>query len=155
MGWANEELWVLSWQGQEILPCLKIIHSRSDAHSGSYSLSAGRHVTCSQKSWADYSPPSSAKVKNVWNCISIRLHAFVAWCLMKQRENYTLILRVTTTTLLLFPLTVSWTIFTLAFHGTWSWCRMSFSEHSMEICKTGDCPLCACVHADRTKWNVI
>jgi hypothetical protein len=32
---------------------------------------------------------------------------------------------------------------------------MSFSEHSMGSCRTEDCPLSVCVHADRTKWNVI
>jgi hypothetical protein len=33
--------------------------------------------------------PSSAKVKNVWSYISTPQDAFIAWCLVKHRDNFT------------------------------------------------------------------
>jgi hypothetical protein len=38
---------------------------------------------------ADNSPPSSAEVKNVWSYTSTPQYAFMAWCLVKQRNNFT------------------------------------------------------------------
>jgi hypothetical protein len=38
---------------------------------------------------ADHSPPSSAKVKNVWSYTSISQYVFMAWCLVKHRNNFT------------------------------------------------------------------
>jgi hypothetical protein len=37
---------------------------------------------------ADHSPPSSAEV-NVWSYTSTPLYAFMAWCLVKHRDNFT------------------------------------------------------------------
>jgi hypothetical protein len=39
---------------------------------------------------ADHLPPSSAEVKNVWSYTSTPQHVFMAWCLVKQRDNSTL-----------------------------------------------------------------
>jgi hypothetical protein len=36
---------------------------------------------------ANHSPPSSAEVKNTWRCISIRQYVFMAWYLVKEKEN--------------------------------------------------------------------
>jgi len=33
----------------------------------------------------DHSPPSSAKVKNVWSCTPLPQHVFMARCLLKYR----------------------------------------------------------------------
>jgi hypothetical protein len=38
---------------------------------------------------ADHSPPSSAKVKNVWSYTSTPQYFFMAWCLVKHRDNFT------------------------------------------------------------------
>jgi hypothetical protein len=39
---------------------------------------------------ADHSPPSSAEVKNMWSYTSTTSSAFMAWCLIKHRDNLTL-----------------------------------------------------------------
>jgi hypothetical protein len=39
---------------------------------------------------ADYSPPSSAEVKNTWSYTSTPPYVFMAWCLVKYRDNFTL-----------------------------------------------------------------
>jgi hypothetical protein len=36
----------------------------------------------------DHSPPSSAEVKNEWSCTSTPPYAFMAWCLVKHRDNF-------------------------------------------------------------------
>jgi hypothetical protein len=38
---------------------------------------------------ADHSPPSTAEVKNEWSCSSTPPYAFVAWCSVKHRDNFT------------------------------------------------------------------
>jgi hypothetical protein len=38
---------------------------------------------------ADHSPPSSAEVKNAWSCTSTHQYVFMAWYLIKHRENFT------------------------------------------------------------------
>jgi hypothetical protein len=40
---------------------------------------------------ADHSPPSSAEVKNAWISASTPQYAFMAWCLVKHRDNFTFI----------------------------------------------------------------
>jgi hypothetical protein len=39
---------------------------------------------------ADHSIPSSTEVHNAWSCTSI-LRVFMAWCLIKHRDNFTLL----------------------------------------------------------------
>jgi len=38
---------------------------------------------------ADHSPPSSAELKNEWSYTSIPQYVFIAWCLVKHRNNFT------------------------------------------------------------------
>jgi hypothetical protein len=38
---------------------------------------------------ADHSPPSSAEVKNAWSYTSTPQYAFMAWCFVKYRDNFT------------------------------------------------------------------
>jgi hypothetical protein len=38
---------------------------------------------------ADHSSPSSAEVKNAWSCTSTPPYVFMAWCLVKHRDNFT------------------------------------------------------------------
>jgi hypothetical protein len=37
---------------------------------------------------ADHSPPSRAKIKNAWSYTSIPPQVFMAWYLVKQRDNF-------------------------------------------------------------------
>jgi hypothetical protein len=39
---------------------------------------------------ADQSPPCSAEVKNAWSHTSTPQYVFMAWCLVKHRDNFTL-----------------------------------------------------------------
>jgi hypothetical protein len=38
---------------------------------------------------AEHSPPSSAQVKNSWSYASTPQYVFMAWCLVKHRDNFT------------------------------------------------------------------
>jgi hypothetical protein len=38
---------------------------------------------------ADHSPPSNAEVKNAWIYTSAPQYVFVAWCLVKHRDDFT------------------------------------------------------------------
>jgi hypothetical protein len=38
---------------------------------------------------ADHSPPSSARSKNEWSYNSTPQYGFMAWCLVKRRDNFT------------------------------------------------------------------
>jgi hypothetical protein len=38
---------------------------------------------------ADHSPPSSAEVKNAWSYTCTPQYVFMAWCLVKHRDNFT------------------------------------------------------------------
>jgi hypothetical protein len=37
---------------------------------------------------ADHSPPSSTEDKNIWSYTSTPPYAFMAWCLLKHRDNF-------------------------------------------------------------------
>jgi len=37
---------------------------------------------------ADHLPPSSAEVKNAWSYISTPQYVYLAWCLVKRRDNF-------------------------------------------------------------------
>jgi hypothetical protein len=49
---------------------------------------------------ADHSPPSSAEIMNAWSYTCTRQYAFIAWCLVKHRENFTFYLFFTFTQLI-------------------------------------------------------
>jgi hypothetical protein len=38
---------------------------------------------------ANHSPPSSAEVENAWSHTSTPQYVFMAWCLVKYRDNFT------------------------------------------------------------------
>jgi len=38
---------------------------------------------------AEYSPPSSTEVKNMWSCTSTSPYVFIALCLMKHKDYFT------------------------------------------------------------------
>jgi hypothetical protein len=39
----------------------------------------------------DHTPPSSAEVKNEWSYTSTPQYVFMAWCLVKHTDNFTLL----------------------------------------------------------------
>jgi hypothetical protein len=43
---------------------------------------------------ADHSPPTSAGVKNAWNYTFTSQYTFMAWCLVKHRDNFTFYLHI-------------------------------------------------------------
>jgi hypothetical protein len=66
------------------------VQTGSGAHPASYSVPGalslwvkwpGREV--------DHSPPSNAEVKKVWSYTSTPQYVFMAWCLVKHREDFT------------------------------------------------------------------
>jgi hypothetical protein len=44
---------------------------------------------------ADHSPPSSTENKNAWSYTSTSQYVFMAWCLVKRRDNFTFYLYLT------------------------------------------------------------
>jgi hypothetical protein len=66
------------------------VQNGSGAHPASYPMGTGgsfpgvKQPGCE----ADHSPPSNAEVKNAWSYTSNPQHAFVAWCLVKHRDNF-------------------------------------------------------------------
>jgi len=40
----------------------------------------------------NHSPLCSVKVKNVWNYVSISYYGLMAWCLVKHRDNFILLI---------------------------------------------------------------
>jgi len=51
----------------------------------------------------DCSPPSSTKVKNMWSYTSTPQYVFMAWCLIKHRDNFTFNLPLKSCTVFLYP----------------------------------------------------
>jgi hypothetical protein len=43
---------------------------------------------------ADHSPPSTAEIKNAWSYTSSPPYVFMAWCLVKHRDSFTLLFTV-------------------------------------------------------------
>jgi hypothetical protein len=52
----------------------------------------GRTRTARPRSEADHSPSSSVEVKNAWSYNPTSIYVFMAWCLIKHSEKFTLIL---------------------------------------------------------------
>jgi hypothetical protein len=80
----------ISWQGLRIFlfanasrPALGHTQPLIPWVLGALSLGAkllGREV--------DLSPPSTGEVKNAWSYASIPQYVFMAWCLVKHRNNF-------------------------------------------------------------------
>jgi hypothetical protein len=71
------------------------IQNGSGAHPASYPMGT-RGFSLGVKRperKADHSPPSSAEVKNAWSYTSTPQYVFMAWCLVKQRDNFTFTFR--------------------------------------------------------------
>jgi hypothetical protein len=70
-----------------------LLHSAqtsSGAYPASYPMGTGTSFPRGKVSRARSWPPHpSAKVKNAWCCTSIPKYVFMAWCLVKHRDNFT------------------------------------------------------------------
>jgi hypothetical protein len=60
-------------------------------HPASYSMGTRDSFPGVKRSGreADHSPPYSAEVKNAWSYTSIPKYVFMAWCLVKHRDDFT------------------------------------------------------------------
>jgi hypothetical protein len=63
----------------------------SEAHPASYPMGATGSFPRVKRSEreADHSPPSTAEVTNVYGYTSTPQYVFMAWCLVKYRDNFT------------------------------------------------------------------
>jgi hypothetical protein len=80
MVWMVNELGFNSQQGSH----LSLVLAASGAHPFSHPVGArtvSPGVKCPGHE-AEYSPPSSAKVKNAWRYTSTPLYVLMAWCLL-------------------------------------------------------------------------
>jgi hypothetical protein len=66
------------------------VQNGSGAHPASYPMGTRGSFPGVQRPGreADHSPPSSAEVKNAWSYTSTLQYAFMAWCLVKHRDNF-------------------------------------------------------------------
>jgi hypothetical protein len=69
------------------------VQNGSGAHPASYPMgTGGGALSLGVKRpgrEADHSPPSSSDVKNAWSYTSTPQYCFMAWCLVKHRDNFT------------------------------------------------------------------
>jgi hypothetical protein len=67
------------------------VKTSSGAHPAPYPMANGVPSlgVKQQVHEADHPPPSSTVVKNMWSYTSTPLYAFMAWCLVKHRDNFT------------------------------------------------------------------
>jgi hypothetical protein len=67
------------------------IQNDCGAHPASYPMGSGGSFPGVKRAGreAEHSPPSSAEIKNAWIYTSIPQYAFMAWCLVKHRNNLT------------------------------------------------------------------
>jgi hypothetical protein len=67
------------------------VQNGSGAHPASYLIGTTGSFLGSKEleREADHSPPSNAEVKNAWSYTSTPQYAFMAWCLVKHRDNFT------------------------------------------------------------------
>jgi hypothetical protein len=64
------------------------VQNGSGAHPAFYPMGTRGSFPGGKRPWreADYSPPSSAEVKNAWSYTSTPQYVFMAWCLVKHRK---------------------------------------------------------------------
>jgi hypothetical protein len=67
------------------------ISMRIVRHPASYPMGTRALSLGVKRPWRedDHSPPSSAAVKNAWSYTSTPQYVFLAWCLIKHRDNLT------------------------------------------------------------------
>jgi hypothetical protein len=71
------------------------LHNRvqnvSGAHPASYPMGTGGSFLGVKRPGreADHSPPYSAEVKNAWSYTLTPQYVFMAWCLVKHRDSFT------------------------------------------------------------------
>jgi hypothetical protein len=60
------------------------VQTVSGIHSATYLSLGVKRPGCE----ADYSPPSSAEVKNAWSYTFTHQYVFMAWCLVKHKHSF-------------------------------------------------------------------
>jgi hypothetical protein len=67
------------------------VQNNSGAHSASYPMGTrvSFPVVKRPERETDHSPPSSVEVKNAWSYTSTSQYVFMAWCLVKHKDNFT------------------------------------------------------------------
>jgi hypothetical protein len=78
-------------EGTGILSLRHCIQTGSEAHKASYRMVTGEYFVGAKRSGreADYLPPSSAEVKNLWRHTSTPPYVLGAWYLFKNGDNFT------------------------------------------------------------------
>jgi hypothetical protein len=67
------------------------VQNGSGAHPASYAMGTGGSFPGVKRPGreANHSPPPSAEVNNAWRYTSTPQYTFMAWCLVKHRDNFT------------------------------------------------------------------
>jgi hypothetical protein len=65
------------------------VQTGSGAHPASYPTGTGGSFPRSKAAEAYHSPPSNAEVENAWSYTSTPPYVYMAWCLVKYRDNFT------------------------------------------------------------------
>jgi hypothetical protein len=86
--------WMIGVQflvGAVIFSLRHCVQTGSGAHPASYLMGTGALSLGVKRPGreADHSPPCSTDVKNEWSYTSISQYVFMAWCLVKHRDNST------------------------------------------------------------------
>jgi hypothetical protein len=91
MEWMIGVLGLYSWQGLGIFLHTTVFRMalRPTQPSIQWVLGALSLGVKWPRSEADHSPPSTAEVKNMWHYTSIPQYTFMAWYLLKHRDNFT------------------------------------------------------------------
>jgi hypothetical protein len=69
-----------------------ILQTGSGAYPASYPMGTLSLAVKCLGYEADHSPPPSAEIKNAWHYTSTPQYIFMAWCLVKHRDNFYLYL---------------------------------------------------------------
>jgi hypothetical protein len=83
------------YRTEHLLPCVgSTVHDDIGAVLASYPMGTRGSFRGVKRPGreADHSPPSSAEVRNAWSYTSSPQYVFMAWCLVKHRDNFIFIL---------------------------------------------------------------
>jgi hypothetical protein len=81
-----------SCQGHGCFSLHHHVQSGSGAHPGCWPMGSGVLSSGVRRQGREVNPflPSSAEVKNAWSYTSIPPYVFMAWCILKHRDNFRL-----------------------------------------------------------------
>jgi hypothetical protein len=87
MGWMTS----VQFPAESMMAFFLFATTGSGVYPASYSRGTRGFYPEAKQMWheANYSPPSSTKVNNVWSYTSTSQYVFMAWYLVKDRDNFT------------------------------------------------------------------